>query len=482
MQVKNKLKIKLSAIMDPIKTRYKKFKKPIIDLALLYHILYPTPQLNIPQAYQKTNDDMILDVATGRKYYNMDLDVIEERLWNGYYCEPKQFLADVKMIHYDSLSSGDRERIVRSSEMLTNAQVYIDEISTDIQFVEDCKNVHKRELEERQRLSALIPDDKGVIDLSTNGNVNDALPNMQNTNTSEHVLAAASETVVDVATANLHPGGGEIAVSPPADEPETEALSVVIPSTVKNLEVSTADNTAIGIDINGIKGPDDEHASSVTAPVKSVEKHHPDLDSSETIYSETCVKSDAENCSTFPTSPKFTQLLAEAEKETIKDKNAAIVNHFSAVPTEEVSQVSNEPSSSLNGEADTVMKSESNIIDTADHQVIAPSLPASSGVTLVSKEEVEKEIEVVPGPELILDEDLVSKFKEKLVTLTDGLSVERLEQVNSMLIDLLWKQRHLWNRNTILELLDDKLTKVITLIKESDTKRKERLLKASAPF
>ena len=154
----------------------------------------------------------------------------------------------------------------------------------------------------------------------------------------------------------------------------------------------------------------------------------------------------------------------------------------SVVPTEKVSQLNTKSSSSLNGESDAVTKSKLDVNETADHQMIAPSLQASSGATLVSKEEVEKEIDVLPGSELILDEGLVSAFKNKLVALTEGLSVERLEQVNSMLIDLLWKQRHLWNRNTILELLDDKLTKVVTLIKESDKKRKERLSRGSALF
>lgn len=477
MQIKNKLKIKLSAIMDPIKTRYKKFKKPIIDLALLYHILYPTPQLNIPQAYEKTDDDMILDVVTGRKYYNMDLDVIEERLWNGYYCEPKQFLADIKMIHYDSLSSGDRERIVRSSEMLTNAQVYIDEISTDIQFIEDCKNVHKRELEEGKRLAALIPNDRGIIDLCTNDNVNDALPNMQKTNTSEHVLAAASETIVDVATANLHTGGGETVVPAAAEASKTEAPSVAISNTVTTTEASMADNSTIDINGDGIKGPDGEHASVSTALDNPVENYPPHSNSFETV-----VKSDAQRCHTFPTSPKSTKSIAEDEENTIKENNVTTTDNPSVVPTEKVSQLNTESSSSLNGESDAVTKSKLDVNETADHQMIAPSLQASSGATLVSKEEVEKEIDVLPGPELILDEGLVSAFKNKLVALTEGLSVERLEQVNSMLIDLLWKQRHLWNRNTILELLDDKLTKVVTLIKESDRKRKERLSRGSALF
>lgn len=156
MQLKNKLKIKLSAIMDPIKNRYKKFRKPIIDPMYIYHFFEP-PIQKIPQAYERTEDDMILDVVSGKKYFNIDLDVIEERLWNGYYSVPKQFLRDVKMIHKDSLTSGDRERIVKSSEMLTNTQVYIDEISTDSQFITDCKGLRDRESEELKKRLLIVP-------------------------------------------------------------------------------------------------------------------------------------------------------------------------------------------------------------------------------------------------------------------------------------------------------------------------------------
>ena len=53
--------------------------------------------------------NMIQELATGKYYYNMDLDLIEERLWNGYYSEPKQFLKDLKMIVKDCIVSGDRK-------------------------------------------------------------------------------------------------------------------------------------------------------------------------------------------------------------------------------------------------------------------------------------------------------------------------------------------------------------------------------------
>ena len=94
---------------------------------------------------------MIKDLSTGRLYYNMDLDIIEERLWNGFYSEPKQFLKDIKMILKDSITSGDRERILKANEMLTNAQFGIDEFSTP-EFLEACKQLRVRESERNLKI------------------------------------------------------------------------------------------------------------------------------------------------------------------------------------------------------------------------------------------------------------------------------------------------------------------------------------------
>jgi hypothetical protein len=68
---------------------------------------------NIEYEYVLTDDEMILQRSTGKKYHNMDLDIVEERLWNGYYCTPKLFLKDIAFILEDANTSGDREKIVR---------------------------------------------------------------------------------------------------------------------------------------------------------------------------------------------------------------------------------------------------------------------------------------------------------------------------------------------------------------------------------
>lgn len=157
-KLKNVLKIKLAGLMDLFKTRYKRFKKPVIDENLLHHIFDPTiPHTNplYEVLYLKSDDpehdNMIKELTTGKYYYNMDLDVIEERLWNGYYSEPKQFLKDIRMIVKDSVTSGDRERILKANEMMTNAQFGIDDISTP-EFAKACKEMREREVERQEQI------------------------------------------------------------------------------------------------------------------------------------------------------------------------------------------------------------------------------------------------------------------------------------------------------------------------------------------
>lgn len=150
MKLKNVLKIKLSGLMDLFKNRYKRFRKPPIDDAFLVHLFEPQMQ-NIPNwqpAYVK-DESMILEVATGKRFFNIDLDIIEERLWNGFYSEPKQFLKDIECIYRDANTTGDRERIIKASEMYANAQMGIEDISTP-EFIAECKATRQRDIERQE--------------------------------------------------------------------------------------------------------------------------------------------------------------------------------------------------------------------------------------------------------------------------------------------------------------------------------------------
>ncbi|EDK45846.1 conserved hypothetical protein [Lodderomyces elongisporus NRRL YB-4239] len=158
-KLKNVLKIKLASLMDLFKVRYKRFKKPIVDENLLYHLFDPSvldnPLNNYQVLYIRSEDpgceNMIKDLTTGHNYYNMDLDTIEERLWNGFYSEPKQFLKDLRLILKDSITSGDRDRVLKANEMITNAQFGIDDFSTP-EFIKSCKEMRERDLIRQKKL------------------------------------------------------------------------------------------------------------------------------------------------------------------------------------------------------------------------------------------------------------------------------------------------------------------------------------------
>lgn len=160
-KLKNVLKLKLAGMMDLFKNRYKRFKKAIIDDSLLHHLYDPSilqnPMLMYEVLYVKSTDpaheNMIQEVSTGKFFFNMDLDTIEERIWNGYYSEAKQFMKDIRMIVKDSITSGDRERILKANEMLTNAQFGIDDFNSP-EFAQACRELRERELKKQEKLLA----------------------------------------------------------------------------------------------------------------------------------------------------------------------------------------------------------------------------------------------------------------------------------------------------------------------------------------
>lgn len=160
-KLKNLLKIKLAGLMDLFKNRYKRFKKPVVDDSLLHHLFDPSvlenPHLPYEVAYVKAEDpehaNMIKELATGNYYYNMDLDTIEERIWNGYYSEAKQFLRDIRMIAKDAVTFNDRERTLKANEMLTNAQFGIDDFNNP-EFARACRELRERETKKQERLLA----------------------------------------------------------------------------------------------------------------------------------------------------------------------------------------------------------------------------------------------------------------------------------------------------------------------------------------
>lgn len=361
MRLKNTLKIKLAGLMDLFKVRYKKFKKPPIEDALLIHLFdAPNPLVNIDYGYVK-DGDMILEVATQKKFYNMDLDIVEERLWNGFYSEPKQFLRDIELIYLDSVTMNDRERLIKASEMFANAQVGIDEISTP-ELIEQCKGLKLREAQRRRIFEEAVKKQE------------------------ELNIAAAAEQI----EANKVNGDAAVGGALQTESAQVEGGDVPM-KPVEELNGEVSNTTAGDCSIKDeTKEVTEEGITNGSEPAKALE-------------------------------------VAPINEETVENKT-------DQDKVDEDQQIANI-------EVDQVM--------------------AESGEQQ-KEEEDEQEDEQVPLPDFIINNDTVDDLINRLVESTEGCTVEELEQINSKMMEIIWSDRKLWDRNGTLE----SISKEIEMIKK----------------
>lgn len=407
-KLKNTLKVKLGPLMDIFKNRYKRFKKPPIDDALLIHLFEP-PVEGAQHDYVKSDDDKILEVATGKKYFNIDLDIIEERLWNGFYSEPKQFLRDIEMIHLDAQTSGDRDRGVKASEMYANAQVAIDEIG-DAQFLAQCHDLRKRELmklkelqqERQEKLQQEIEQQKQAYREQNGGReVNDA----------------------------PEPTDGQqqqqLQLQMQVDLPNSEALgqngNVPEYGPVKDVQAEEVSNAAIHVTVDS-QEPTNEN---VSLPNGSGSNGNTEV---------TIADNDGD------------AVMDEDQPQPITEPNG----EPSASNKKDVPEENEETSEEVTGSKERTSEREK--------EYFIPPSPSPGP-------EPED-----PDKEITLDFNKMDNFKTRLVESTKGLTVEQLEQVNSALIDTLWSQRHLWDRNKIIDDLENTLTQVVDTIHAANKK------------
>ncbi|QUC18666.1 uncharacterized protein UV8b_02907 [Ustilaginoidea virens] len=136
-QFLNCLKTYLQPIMDQINRKYKKFRQPVIPQSQIDYLFaesdpnYVRPDVaeGMVRPYEIVKDkhghDVLRDTATGKCYYNLETTTIEERLSNGFYARPKDFLFDIKALAKDARNIGDKERTLKANELLSNVEVDI---------------------------------------------------------------------------------------------------------------------------------------------------------------------------------------------------------------------------------------------------------------------------------------------------------------------------------------------------------------------
>jgi ATPase family AAA domain-containing protein 2 len=109
------------------------------------------PEFLAQTRFRRNEDGTIRDVTSNKRFYNMDLDRINDGLWNGYYLAPDQFVFDIQCMVHDAKTWPDRDRTNRAEEMLANTQAYVSDVFDETLLLE-CQRMAEREFE-RQKIA-----------------------------------------------------------------------------------------------------------------------------------------------------------------------------------------------------------------------------------------------------------------------------------------------------------------------------------------
>ncbi|RPA86398.1 AAA-domain-containing protein [Ascobolus immersus RN42] len=144
------LTFRLKPCVENSNSRMRKLRKGVVDQSAYPELFSGEPKEDSPyELITENGETKILEKATGKKFFNISLVTIEDRIVNGYYKTPDEFLEDCKRLRRDARILGedrDRERWMKANEFLGNAVIHVNEIKTSSpDFIIDCENLAKRE-------------------------------------------------------------------------------------------------------------------------------------------------------------------------------------------------------------------------------------------------------------------------------------------------------------------------------------------------
>ena len=505
----NVLKIQIQNVMDQIKIKYRKFRSPIIDDAQIGY-LYDEQDPNVlstdlgeearqQQAlfrpYEVDRDEQgvqgLREVASGKFYYNLQIVTIEQRLSNGYYKRPKDFLADIKRLAKDARTAGDQERTLKANEMVANVDVDMSGIETNLPaLAAECEAVYEREqARERERVRKLREA------ASRGEDVPKIIPNVP----PQHASKTTTETSGPVMLGQEVPGPRQLF-------PVTPSRLHGLPGPSPNSQQwSTTNGTSHQTNGSNVPSrPDGQEDSEMYDDSPADYKPRP-----------------------YPEQGAFSQ---NTQGQARSQRSA----HTQLAHGSQLDQYQNSASTTTSGQKTSdrsnrssgpysVYTQQSNGVKASDHPDFSTLAPASGGSQLPDTQEVIHQSSQsqpnsqasqsmapppvthrasgmgiqnllnepsasappappAPAPRIILDETALEKLHTELVKRSSGFSVEQLEQVNAALMVAVYETRSEWNRikvtHKIMEAFNDTVNDIVEcqqVLKASQEEEEEEM-------
>ncbi|EPX72301.1 ATPase with bromodomain protein [Schizosaccharomyces octosporus yFS286] len=183
-KIKNKLKIKLLSIMDLLRSRYKKFKKPIVDLDEIYpgdDEIGPSLETSPEDFPYYIEGNRVIRREDGASFSMMNLAEVDRRIWSGFYCTPQRFLRDLKSILDDVNHFGDPTLKPKAKELYLSAELNLEEMIDQV-FIYECQEMEEREITRKKKRSSKEGQDENrdmnrrLMNNNVNANANDTTP------------------------------------------------------------------------------------------------------------------------------------------------------------------------------------------------------------------------------------------------------------------------------------------------------------------
>jgi ATPase family AAA domain-containing protein 2 len=147
---------RLKPSVEGSSTRMRKLRKGVVDQSSYPDVFAGEPKEDSPyELVTENGETKVLERATGKKFYNISLITIEDRLINGFYKTPDTFLEDCKRLRRDAKVLGedrDRERWLKANEFFGNAELLVSDLKNTMPgFIVDCENMAMRERIRQER-------------------------------------------------------------------------------------------------------------------------------------------------------------------------------------------------------------------------------------------------------------------------------------------------------------------------------------------
>ncbi|PWY72513.1 AAA-domain-containing protein [Aspergillus sclerotioniger CBS 115572] len=508
-QTLNLLKIRIQPIMDQIK-KYKRFRTGVIDESQIRYlweeedpnivtsdlpIEHRTTFRPFEKAYDKNGTPGLRETVSGKFFYNMEIVTIEKRLSNGYYKRPKDFLGDIKRLAKDARQLGEQERLLRANELLSNVEVDIATIEqTEPALVAECEGVYVRELE-REKIA--IEKARKAAEEEAEGFLGRAATNRVPHGNTESGPSSGpvvlGETFPDSApketdrpvtptrtvsfTNGYHPGGGS-----DLNDLSTHALT--------SNGSFRADGEGDTYMTNSDQSVDKDTLTSSFGPSAQPKPTYSLTAPSQQVRRESGISSFSQKGPVTPMAPgsqphDYTNEASTTQTTSDKksSEQSSAPNPFTQSPvaahgmrhdfpdlTQYPDRVSQEEHLPDTQQGDSSQPSprpmgELAHLDNGTAQRPQPPVPLFENATKASSH-VPANLQSLLNnedlsPKLTLDHEYVESLHEQLTQRTSGCSVEQLEQIQTNLMDYLWRTRGEWNRSKVAAGIQDTFNEVL---------------------